>query len=89
MENTVQTVKTYPVQGIGEVNITVADAVKVITQAFKDDPAYRYSWEANIAMAFKDNMRWHFSPGEIPVLQEDLHKVANKAADYFLDLLSK
>lgn len=71
-----------------EENMTVAQAVNVITKAFKDDPAFRYSWEANIAMAFKDNWRWHFGP--VPdhnVAQEDLHKVANKAADYFLNLL--
>ena len=56
----------------------------VITSKIRDDGEYRNSWKANIAMAFVDeydrNSKTYKNKG-------DIHKIANDAADNFLDLL--
>jgi hypothetical protein len=52
----------------------IADLVEALK-----DADYRRSWQANIAMAFYDAYRQYPN--------EDLHKVANIAADHFLNLL--
>lgn len=54
----------------------IADLVEALK-----DVDYRRAWQANIAMAFYDAYRQYPN--------EDLHKVANIAADHFLDLLCK
>ena len=63
-----------------EENIT-ANAIKTIVKELKRDPAYYISWQANIAMAFQDEMHW--AGYKLP----DLHAIANRAADNFLKLL--
>lgn len=54
------------------------------------DPSYRIGWVANIAMAYKDNERWYREKtGKRYLNSQDKHKIANNAANYFLDLLLK
>lgn len=65
----------------------IADAVKVIIDAMNEDKSegsFYYSWQANIAMAFVDEM-----DGYGLIEKSLLHKVANDAAKRFLDLLCR
>ncbi len=62
----------------------IADLVK----ALKKDDAYKIAWEANIAMAFYDNYRWHMGRKRRPS-KADLYAISNKAARYFLTLLTE
>jgi len=55
-------------------------AVAVLISELKKCEGYRYSWRANIAMAFVDEFdRHHRHLG--------VHAIANKAADNFLNML--
>lgn len=64
----------------------ISEAVKVLTQALKDDVEFRESYKANIAMAFKDEyFRKKLEKNYLN--KNDLHLVANQAADNFLNLL--
>jgi len=60
--------------------------IKKLQKTLREDKNYYYSWQANIAMAFVDNMRWS---GKRSPSYKDLHKIANDSAKYFLDLLIK
>jgi hypothetical protein len=58
----------------------------------KAEGSYYYSWQANIAMAFKDEFcRKYEEGGEKGAVYEledlDIHEIANDAAKNFLDLL--
>jgi len=70
----------------------VKDAVKILTDAIKKDEGFRESYKANIAMAFKDEMdrngihSLNDEKQSILVTKELLHRIANNAADNFLDL---
>lgn len=70
-------------------NITTQEAVGHLMKALNEDPDYRETWKANIAMAFKDE----FSNNTFGAIQHvdevDIHLIANNAADNFLDLLTK
>jgi hypothetical protein len=59
------------------------DAVKTLVKALKSDPAYRYGWVANIAMAFQDE----WIRAQKPTERTDIHTVANAAAENFLNIL--
>lgn len=63
---------------------SVPAAVQILTKAFKDDPDYRRTWVANIAMAFQDEYSRR-RVGDTNLI----HSVSNKAAENFLDLLCK
>jgi len=56
------------------------NAVEVLREALKTDEGYRIGWQANIAMAFKDE--YYRSKNK-----EEIHEIANKASDNFLQLL--
>jgi hypothetical protein len=58
-------------------------AIDVLQKALKEDEGYRYSWQANIAMAFKDE----HSRQKGRTSRAKVHVIANNAADYFLKLL--
>jgi len=61
-------------------------AVKIVTKTIKKDPDLRYSYQANIAMAFVDEYdRIHKKYKN----KEDIHTAANNAANNFLDLWCK
>ncbi len=58
------------------------------------DPDYKRTWVANIAMAYIDNERWYREKmkeniGKVYLSRVDKHRIANNAAEYFLDLLCK
>ena len=57
-------------------------AVETLCKALREDSDYYYSWQANIAMQFKDEM----GRGGYEV-DEQVHEIANDAAKAFLDLL--
>ena len=60
-----------------------------LLEALKD-PGYRIGWVANIAMAYKDNERWYRDKtGKRYLNSRDRYNIANKAAEYFLELLLK
>jgi len=63
-------------------------AVKNLCSALKKDKDYYYSWQANIAMAFKDE-HYRQKSKKSYMNQEDIHNVANEAAKNFLNLLIK
>lgn len=63
--------------------VNLSDAINRVCEEIKNDKGYRLSWEANIAMAFKD--AFHLSGYKHD--NEAVHEVANKAAAAFLDQL--
>jgi len=71
--------------------ITVKQAIEKITDELKNDEAYYIGWQANIAMAFKDEFhRQAGNPGEMRHINSDeLHVISNTAADNFLALLCR
>jgi hypothetical protein len=58
-------------------------AFNVVAAALRKDTQYYIAWKANIAMAFVDTFRQQGCRDSY----KKLHKVANDAAVYFLDLL--
>lgn len=69
----------------------VKEAVETLCAALKEDAGYYYSWQANIAMAFKDEFWRTCSTHQHLDLMDDesLHIIANKGADNFLKQLMK
>lgn len=65
------------------------DAIRLALAQDKSEGSYYYSWQANIAMAFKDEFyRFQERNGrDVPITSEDIHQIANTAAKSFLDLL--
>ncbi len=66
--------------------MTTKEAVKQLVKALKEDEGYKYSWQANIAMAFKDEYARTVSSGK-PII--GVHEIANTAAINFLNLLCR
>lgn len=67
----------------------VSDAVRVLNSALVTDREYYIAWQANIAMAFKDNATWFQKKiGKRCVSNSDIDRIANRAADYFLEQLT-
>ena len=54
-----------------------------LQKALSQDDGYYYGWQSNIAMSFVDE----YSKTKGYVSKKKLHKIANKAAKNFLDLL--
>lgn len=67
----------------------VSDAIEVIADQLKSDSGYRQGWLDNIAMSFKDEWSRAVDDGGLPATSEQIHVIANKAADNFLNLLCK
>jgi len=62
--------------------------IKDLINALKKDKGYRIAWVANIAMAYKDNEYWYRKKtGKKYLNRNDKHIIANKSAEYFLNLL--
>jgi len=60
------------------------NAVNLLCDELRKDPEYFYSWQSNIAMAFKDEYdRQVVRPG----LSAPVHIIANNAAKNFLTSL--
>lgn len=72
-------------------DITIEQAVKKLCEELNTDEGYYIGWKANIAMAFKDEFHKKAGPpGEMVFVNSDeLHEIANTAADNFLQLLIK
>ena len=76
----------YEVRAEDRKCLRLKEAVSVLVEALKTDESYRIGWQANIAMAFKDEYcREKFQQSEQNF--EDVHELANSAADNFLNLL--
>lgn len=79
---------TMPIPGLKNQQAKLGAAVKTVTAELKSDKAFREAWSANIAMAFKDNYgQYKKKTGKTVINKEDLHIIANEAAEYFLQLL--
>ena len=79
---------------MGQKTNKVAEAMKVFTDALKEDKSegsYYYSWQANIAMAFKDEFSRYAEDHEIEGSAKNfnVHEIANNAAKNFLEILCK
>jgi hypothetical protein len=61
-----------------------------LVNALKTDRELWRAYQANIAMAFKDEYDWYKKQtGKKTLSRQDIHIIANRAADYFLELLCK
>lgn len=75
--------------------VTIPQAIEVITEAMLEDKSegsYYYSWQANIAMAFKDEYdrikeRHRIMSSIHEPFSPNIHDIANDAAKHFLDSL--
>lgn len=68
----------------------ISDAMKVLTDELRKDKSegsYYYSWQANIAMAFKDEAARKMNYSNASIKKELIHEIANQAARNFLDTL--
>ena len=64
--------------------------ITALVKALESDKGYWEVFEANIAMAYKDNYRWYQEEtGKKVMNRQDRHIIANNAAKYFLKLLCK
>jgi len=70
-------------------NIGVKNEMDVIRKALREDAGYYIAWQANIAMAFKDEYDEFYKFGNGRVDKSEIHDIANNAAKNFLDLLIK
>lgn len=61
-------------------------AIKRFTKAIKNDPELKETYKANIAMAFKDEYQ-RYKKEKRYLNNNDIHEMANQAADNFLTLL--
>ncbi len=59
--------------------------LKELIKRLNKDREYRYGWQANIAMAFKDEYDRNKKKYKN---REDIHKIANQAARNFLNTLT-
>ena len=55
----------------------------------KEDKELYYTYQANIAMAFKDEYHRFKKKKGKSLNYDDIHNIANNSAKYFLDLLLK
>ena len=67
------------------------EAIAVLIQALKTDKMYRQGWVANIAMAYQDQEADYFReyPGKKILGHSDRHKIANDAAERFINQLCR
>lgn len=67
--------------------MTTVEAIKHLTEQLDTDMAYRIGWKANIAMAFCDEWQRSVDHYGLPTTPDHIHKIANKAADSFIERL--
>lgn len=63
--------------------LNLQQATEIVCNELKNDSAYRLAWEANIAMAFKDQFAVSGEAHDSQIV----HKIANRAAAAFIDQL--
>jgi hypothetical protein len=71
--------------GSWSLQLGAKEAIRILRLALERDPGYRIAWVANIAMQFQDR----FPAVAEGVLKWVVHRIANEAADGFIDLLTK
>ena len=64
----------------------ISKAVKVLTQAIKEDPDFYIAYQANIAMQFYDEYRRRRKDKGSSLNITEVHEVANQGAKNFIDL---
>ena len=64
------------------------EAVKTLTERLQADEGLRLGYQANIAMAFKDEYK-RKRVEKSDINDSDIHEIANKAADNFLKVWCK
>jgi serine/threonine protein kinase len=67
----------------------IKEAIDTITKALREDPEYRISWVANIAIQFKDRASVQTVDGLCMMTSDEVHSMANEAAEGFISLLCK
>ena len=67
--------------------MNIQKAVEKIQETLKEDKEYREVWKANIAMAFVDEWNTNETFHQSEQQYSDVHRLANEAADRFLDNL--
>jgi hypothetical protein len=70
-------------------NLGIKKEVDVLRKALKEDEGYYISWQANIAMAFKDEYDKIMNELNTQYNHDIIHLIANRAAKNFLNLLIK
>ena len=65
---------------------SIGHAMKILINALKTDESYRIGWQANIAMAFKDEFT-RTNPDLKSTSEYELSIIANQASNNFLNLL--
>jgi len=64
--------------------------LKKLINTLKKDEEFYYAWQSNIAMSFYDNcLRYKKTYNKKNLNRQDLHIIANKSAQDFLDLIIK
>lgn len=58
------------------------EAIKVLSEALKNDEGYRQAWIANIAMPFQDNVARDWR-------HKGIHEISNNAAEEFINNLTR
>jgi len=85
IDRILKTIKELPMYVV-QSKPSLEEAIKVLCKELEDKDYYR-SWKANIAMAFKDEFVRQRNDSEES--SEDIHLIANNAADNFLKQLMK
>lgn len=66
-------------------NSDLKDVVKVLTKQIREDEGLYIAYQANIAMAFQDEVERN----KIRINKELLHKISNQAAINFIEMWCK
>lgn len=71
--------------------VELKEAIETLCNALREDKSegsYYHSWLCNISMTFKDELnRYYEEHGNMDMGRSRIHKVTNKAAENFLNLL--
>jgi hypothetical protein len=92
VDNTVLIVKklmewNYLEPLIPEFHLEERNPIREAIDQIKNDPELFRGWKDNIAMAFKDEYNRQYEFDAIDPVSPDIHKIANDAAENFLNLL--
>jgi len=71
------------IQDKEKVKTPIEEALNSFRKAFKEDPEFRETYKASIAMAFQDAIQMNKDKVD-ELLHEDYHIIANDAAEEFL-----
>lgn len=64
--------------------MTTKEAVEKLTTELKNDPGFRETYKANIAVAFQDEYDYFYKKYN-GVTRADIHQISNQAAERFLN----